>query len=139
MEAESPEEAIPIALSKLELYSLLKRQNPVPGVEYTEYAEEVREVLVDVAGDEEYEHSCWFLWHRYQWMRAPRDLKEELRLLEEKAADLRKQFGLETAEQKYSRTWKCPDCGRTADVSYENLAEVGTPICPDCDIEMKLL
>jgi len=36
-------------------------------------------------------------------------------------------------------TWKCPDCGRTVEHSYEALAEVGTPICPDCDVEMQLI
>ena len=39
----------------------------------------------------------------------------------------------------YCRTWKCPECGRTIEHSYEALAEVGTPICSDCDIEMELL
>jgi hypothetical protein len=39
----------------------------------------------------------------------------------------------------YCRTWKCPDCGRTVEHSYEALAEVGTPICTDCDTEMELL
>lgn len=38
----------------------------------------------------------------------------------------------------YSRTWKCPDCGRQIDVSYQQLAEVGSPICPRCDLEMEL-
>jgi len=39
----------------------------------------------------------------------------------------------------YCRTWKCPDCGRLIEHSYEALAEVGTPICSDCDIEMEML
>ena len=42
-------------------------------------------------------------------------------------------------EASYCRTWKCPDCGRTIEHSYEALAEVGTPICTDCDTEMELL
>ena len=42
-------------------------------------------------------------------------------------------------EGSYSRTWKCPDCGRQIEHSYEALAEVGTPICGDCDAEMELL
>ena len=39
----------------------------------------------------------------------------------------------------YCRTWKCPDCGRTVKHTYEALAEVGMPICSDCDTEMELL
>ncbi len=38
----------------------------------------------------------------------------------------------------YSRTWKCPDCGRQADCSYEDMAQAGTPMCTDCDTEMEL-
>lgn len=41
-------------------------------------------------------------------------------------------------EGSYCRTWKCPDCGQTIEHSYEALAEVGTPICSDCDSEMEL-
>ena len=39
----------------------------------------------------------------------------------------------------YCRTWKCPDCGRLIEHSYEALAEVGTPICSNCDTEMEML
>ncbi len=42
-------------------------------------------------------------------------------------------------EAGYCRTWKCPDCSRIIEHSYEALAEVGTPICSDCDTEMELL
>ncbi len=41
-------------------------------------------------------------------------------------------------EASYCRTWKCPDCGKTVEHSYEALAEVGSPICSDCDTEMEL-
>ena len=27
------------------------------------------------------------------------------------------------------RTWKCPDCGETTEISYDWLAEHGGPIC----------
>ena len=27
------------------------------------------------------------------------------------------------------RTWKCPDCGETAEISYDWLAEHGGPVC----------
>jgi hypothetical protein len=42
-------------------------------------------------------------------------------------------------EASYCRTWKCPDCGETIEHSYEALAEVGTPICSNCDTEMEML
>jgi hypothetical protein len=38
----------------------------------------------------------------------------------------------------YCRTWKCPDCGRRVEHSYEALAQVGSPICTRCDTEMEL-
>ena len=41
-------------------------------------------------------------------------------------------------KRPYSREWKCPACGRTANCSYEDLAEVGCPYCADCDSEMML-
>ena len=41
-------------------------------------------------------------------------------------------------EGSYSRSWKCPQCGSKAHCSYEDLAESGSPICPDCDIEMEM-
>ena len=40
---------------------------------------------------------------------------------------------------RYLRQWKCPSCSRTASVTYEELAEVGWPICTDCDQPMELL
>ena len=39
---------------------------------------------------------------------------------------------------RYWRTWKCPDCGRKVEWSYEELTEAGSPICTDCDAEMEL-
>ena len=39
----------------------------------------------------------------------------------------------------YSRKWKCPRCSHTVSHSYESLAEVGTPYCADCEIEMELV
>ena len=35
--------------------------------------------------------------------------------------------------------WQCPDCGRAADCSYDDLAEAGTPYGADCDVAMKRL
>jgi len=45
----------------------------------------------------------------------------------------------EAAEGSYARTWQCPNCGRSILVTYEELAEVGCPLCGDCDDEMTLL
>ena len=42
-------------------------------------------------------------------------------------------------EKDEVRQWYCPDCNRQVSCSYEHLAEVGTPICPNCDVEMRLL
>jgi hypothetical protein len=33
--------------------------------------------------------------------------------------------------------WVC-SCGYQADISYAELAESGSPVCPDCDDNMKL-
>ena len=38
-----------------------------------------------------------------------------------------------------SRRWRCPDCGRVIDHSYEALVDVGSPICGDCDVDMEML
>ena len=40
---------------------------------------------------------------------------------------------------KMSGTWKCGECGWTTRLSYVDLAEIGTPLCSECDIEMTLL
>ena len=36
------------------------------------------------------------------------------------------------------RTWICPDCKRTEEVSYDRLAEQGKPTCGHCQCEMEL-
>lgn len=38
-----------------------------------------------------------------------------------------------------SRKWKCPDCRRIVSRSYDELAEAGSPYCPDCEAEMELV
>ena len=38
-----------------------------------------------------------------------------------------------------TRRWKCPDCGKVIDHTYEALADVGIPICGDCDVDMELI
>ncbi len=35
--------------------------------------------------------------------------------------------------------WKCEDCGWTTSVDYEELAQIGTPTCCRCNIELTLL
>jgi hypothetical protein len=93
VEAATPQEAISAALTRIDLYSLLERQEPAPRVAYTEYAEEVREALVDEVGDEEYEKSRWFVWHNGQWAPAPADQKEELQMLDHQAKTVREELG----------------------------------------------
>jgi len=93
VEAATPQEAISAALTRIDLYSLLERQEPAPRVDFTEYAEEVREALVDEVGDEEYEKSRWFVWHNGQWAPAPADQKEELQMLDHQAKTVREELG----------------------------------------------
>jgi hypothetical protein len=33
----------------------------------------------------------------------------------------------------YSCQWRCPECHQTITCSYDDLAEVGSPYCSDCD------
>jgi len=37
-----------------------------------------------------------------------------------------------------ARTWKCPQCGFSLEVSYDWLAEHGGPVCEHCDCDMDL-
>ena len=36
------------------------------------------------------------------------------------------------------RTWICPGCGRTEEVSYDRLVERGKPACEQCERDMDL-
>ena len=38
-----------------------------------------------------------------------------------------------------THTWRCPSCAATVEHSYDDLADVGTPICDDCDVEMEMV
>jgi hypothetical protein len=38
-----------------------------------------------------------------------------------------------------ARNWRCPTCQRRARCSYDDLAEAGTPHCPDCDRPMQMI
>jgi hypothetical protein len=93
VEAATQQSAISAALDKIDLYDLLARHQPTPKVEFTEYAEGIREALVDEVGDEEFERSGWFLWHKDQWVPAPANRQEELRLLDQQAESIRKELG----------------------------------------------
>ena len=42
-------------------------------------------------------------------------------------------------DRLYTRKWRCPECGLSVDHSYEALADVGVPICRECDIEMEMI
>ena len=46
---------------------------------------------------------------------------------------------LRMVRYQYMRKWKCPECSRIADCSYEQLVEIGNPYCSDCDIEMQMI
>ena len=37
------------------------------------------------------------------------------------------------------RTWQCPLCWAREEVSDDDLAEIGTPMCADCDEEMDVV
>ncbi len=37
-----------------------------------------------------------------------------------------------------ARTWKCPQCGHTEEISYDWLAEHRGPVCEKCDYDMEL-
>jgi hypothetical protein len=93
VEANTQQEAVEAALDRTDLYGLLERRQPTPKIDFTEYAEEVREVLVDEVGDEECDKSRWFIWHNGQWTPAPTDRKEELRLLDQQCKTLREELG----------------------------------------------
>jgi len=43
------------------------------------------------------------------------------------------------AHRAFSRQWQCPDCHRVASCSYDDLAEIGTPYCGECDTEMFMI
>ena len=42
------------------------------------------------------------------------------------------------AKEKIMRKWKCPDCGREIEISYDEFADIGIPICGNCERDMEL-
>lgn len=70
-------------------------------------------------------------------VRLSRDAGGQPCLVSEWPAD--EEIGPSSATQPASRLWRCSTCGRTARLSYEELAGVGTPLCRNCDEAMELL
>ena len=93
VEAAAPQAAIEAAMDRIDLHSLMEHRKPAPKVDFTEYAEEVREALVDVVGDEEFDQSRWFTWRDDQWLPTPTERADELRLLDQQAKALREELG----------------------------------------------
>ena len=38
-----------------------------------------------------------------------------------------------------TKQWKCPSCGNIIKCSYEQIVQIGTPHCPQCEIEMTMI
>ena len=76
----------------------------------------------------------------YRIMTGPDSLSPVLQIIDYKGYATTIDLSEDNFEgRSYSRKWKCPDCGKVVDCSYENLAEVGTSYCSDCDIEMQMI
>ena len=60
VEAGSHQDAIKKAVECTNLNDVFDLVSPVPGVEHTEYGEEISHYLVDELGDEEYRHSTFY-------------------------------------------------------------------------------
>ncbi len=37
------------------------------------------------------------------------------------------------------RRWQCPECRHIVHCPDESLAEAGTPLCPDCELDMQMI
>ncbi len=65
--------------------------------------------------------------------------KGTVQILREAMADIEavlRAFGVKPHD--YERAWSCPVCNHSVSCTYEELTQVGTPICPNCDCEMQL-
>ncbi|MBZ5499059.1 MAG: hypothetical protein LAP85_21890 [Acidobacteriia bacterium] len=60
VEAVSHQDAIKKAVESTDLNEVFDRVSPVPGVEHTEYGEEISHYLVDEVGDEECRRSTFY-------------------------------------------------------------------------------
>ena len=134
VEAATPQEAIQAAQDRIDLHRLFRCQRPAADVEFTEFAEELGDALVDLVGDAEYEQSHWFVCNNDGWVPVPAG-----QIPEPVAGPTNGPAVKQASQVRYCRTWKCPDCGQTVEHSYVALAEVGTPICPGCDEETELI
>lgn len=38
-------------------------------------------------------------------------------------------------DKKVLSSWVCPDCGETVYVSFNDISYIGTPVCPECDVD----
>lgn len=74
--AATVQEAADAALTKIDLYGLFDRQKPTQTVEFTAYAEEVREALVDEIGDNQHDRSIWLICRDGQWIPNPANCAE---------------------------------------------------------------
>ncbi len=48
------------------------------------------------------------------------------------------QYASHDATCRCTRRWTCASCNHTTDCSYEQIVEIGTPHCPNCEIEMTM-
>ena len=67
------------------------------------------------------------------------NLDEAIRMLQLARKDVDAVLQALIAEKHNHRLWQCPRCRKNTEVSYDDLAIIGTPLCGDCDGEMALL
>ena len=67
------------------------------------------------------------------------NLDEAIRLLRQAREDVDVVLQAVIVEKQSHRLWHCQRCRKTTEVSYDDLAVVGNPLCSDCDCEMELL
>ena len=66
-------------------------------------------------------------------------LDDAIRLLRRAHDDVEAVLQAVIVEKQSHRLWHCQRCRETIEVSYDDLAVVGSPLCSDCDCEMELL
>lgn len=66
-------------------------------------------------------------------------LDEAIRLLQRASHDVDAVLQAVMTEKQSHRLWQCSQCHQSFEVSYDDLATVGTPLCSDCDCEMEML
>ena len=67
------------------------------------------------------------------------NLNEAIRMLQLARKDVDAVLQALSDQKHNHRLWQCPCCHKNAEVSYDDLAAVGTPICSDCDNDMVML